>query len=143
VDIRPFNESDEPDVIALWSAVFGYPAPHNDPASIIRHKLDFQRDLFFIARLDGRLVVMGGYDGHRGWVYSLAVLPQVRRRGIGMSLMRHVERELEGRGCPKVNLLVLASNAATVAFYEKLGYCVEERVSMGKVLGSASDDRVK
>ena len=49
-------------------------------------------------------------------------------------MMRHVERELAAR-CPKVNLQVLASNAATVAFYQKLGYAVEERVSMGKVLG--------
>ena len=53
-------------------------------------------------------------------------------------MMRHVERELAGRGCPKVNLQVLASNAATVAFYEKLGYSVEERVSMGKLLGAGS-----
>ena len=49
--------------------------------------------------------------------------------------MRHVERELAARGCPKVNLQVLAANAATVAFYQKLGYVVEERVSLGKLLG--------
>jgi ribosomal protein S18 acetylase RimI-like enzyme len=52
--------------------------------------------------------------------------------------MRHVERELAARGCPKVNLQVAASNAATVAFYHKLGYAVEERVSMGKLLGPAA-----
>ena len=142
MDIRPFHESDEADVIALWTDMFGYTAPHNDPATVIRHKLAVQRELFFVATLDDRLVgtIMGGYDGHRGWIYSLAVGPEVRRRGIGTALMRHVERELAGRGCPKVNLQVLASNAATVAFYEKLGYSVEERVSMGKLLGSASDD---
>ena len=137
MDIRPFHESDEADVIALWTGVFGYTAPHNDPATVIRHKLAVQRELFFVARLDRRLVgtVMGGYDGHRGWVYSLAVVPEMRRRGVGTALVRHVERELAGRGCPKVNLQLLASNAATVAFYEKLGYAVEERVSMGKLLG--------
>jgi ribosomal protein S18 acetylase RimI-like enzyme len=94
MDIRPFQESDEAEVIALWICVFGYPSPHNDPTTVIRHKLAVQRELFFVARLDGRLVgtVMGGYDGHRGWVYSLAVGPEVRRRGIGTALMRHVER---------------------------------------------------
>ena len=50
-------------------------------------------------------------------------------------MMQHLERELASRGCSKVNLQVLASNAATVAFYQKLGYAVEERVSMGKLLG--------
>jgi ribosomal protein S18 acetylase RimI-like enzyme len=136
MDIRPFHESDEPDVIALWSEVFGSTAAHNRPAALIRQKLAVQRELFFVARLGGRLAgtVMGGYDGHRGWVYSLAVRPDLRRRGVGTALMRHLERELASWGCPKINLQVLATNVATVAFYEKLGYSVEERISMGKVL---------
>src|SRR6185312_8934376 len=136
IDIRAIDESDEETVIALWTAVFGYSAPHNQPAAVIRCKLAVQRDLFFVALLDGMLVgtVMGGYDGHRGWVYALAVAPEVRHRGIGTALIRHVERALKERRCPKVNLQVLASNAGTVTFYEKLGYGVEERVSMGKIL---------
>jgi ribosomal protein S18 acetylase RimI-like enzyme len=77
---------------------------------------------------------MGGYDGHRGWIYSLAVSPTCRHRGIGRTLMQHVESRLLRLGCPKINLQVLTSNAATVEVYAKLGYRVEERVSMGKVL---------
>ena len=72
-------------------------------------------------------------------MYALAVSPPARRRGVGTALMRHVERELAARGCPKVNLQVLAANAATVAFYLNLGYAVEERVSMGKLLGEADE----
>jgi ribosomal protein S18 acetylase RimI-like enzyme len=89
-----------------------------------------------VALLDDKLVgtVMGGYDGHRGWIYSLAVTPSARRRGIGAKLVTYVERELAARGCPKVNLQLLASNAGTVAFYQKLGYAVEARISMGKLL---------
>jgi ribosomal protein S18 acetylase RimI-like enzyme len=142
MEIRLFHESDASAVIALWKDVFAYAEPRNEPAAVIRQKLAFQRELFFVALLDGVVVgtVMGGYDGHRGWVYSLAVSPQVRRRGIGAALMRHVEHELARRGCPKVNLQVLASNAATVAFYKKVGYAVEERISMGKLLGPAASD---
>ena len=77
---------------------------------------------------------MGGYDGHRGWIYSLAVAPRFRRRGIGTALVRHVEKALLGRGCPKINLQVLPSNSDVVAFYRKLGYKVEERISIGRVL---------
>jgi ribosomal protein S18 acetylase RimI-like enzyme len=132
--IRTFEEADEAAVTRLWQDVFAYPQARNAPAKVIRDKLAVQRDLFFVALVDGELVgtVMGGYDGHRGWVYSLAVRPDVRRRGIGAGLMRHIERELARRGCPKINLQVLASNAATVAFYKNLGYAVEERISMGK-----------
>src|SRR5690242_20304821 len=97
IEIRAFDESDGEQVIALWTAVFGYSAPHNLPAAVIRCKLAVQRDLFFVALLDGRLVgtVMGGYDGHRGWVYSLAVASEVRHRGIGTALIRHVEQGLK------------------------------------------------
>jgi ribosomal protein S18 acetylase RimI-like enzyme len=136
MDIRPFHEADEDAVVALWASVFAYPAHHNDPATVIRHKLAVQRELFFVAVEGDALLgtVMGGYDGHRGWIYSLAVHPEARRRGVGTALMRHVEGELARRGCPKINLQVLASNADVVAFYRTLGYAIEERVSMGKVL---------
>ena len=77
---------------------------------------------------------MAGYDGHRGWVYYVAVRPGQRRRGIATALMRRAEEGLARIGCPKLNLQVRASNQAVVAFYRKLGYQVEERVSMAKRL---------
>jgi ribosomal protein S18 acetylase RimI-like enzyme len=101
--------------------------------------LAVERDLFFVAAVDGAVVgtVMGGYDGHRGWVYSVAVDPRHRRRGIGAALLRRLEAALTERGCLKVNLQVRAWNAGVVPFYEKLGYRVEEVVSMGKRLYQA------
>jgi ribosomal protein S18 acetylase RimI-like enzyme len=136
LQIRTYDESDERAVTTLWKEVFAYTTPHNDPARSIRRKISVQRELFFVAQVDGRVVgtVMGGYDGHRGWIYSLAVTPAARRRGIGTALMKHVERELAQRGCPKINLQLLAANAATVAFYKSLGYAVEERINMGKII---------
>jgi ribosomal protein S18 acetylase RimI-like enzyme len=140
MEIRVFEESDERDVVALWKHVFAYPEPRNDPAAVIRQKMAAQRDLFFVAVADGKVVgtVMGGYDGHRGWIYSLAVDSARRRQKLGTALIRHVEKALAERGSPKVNLQVLPSNAGAIEFYEKLGYCVEQRTSMGKVLGDAS-----
>lgn len=136
MEIRAYRESDENRVISLWNEVFAYTAPHNKPTAVIQHKLAVQRDLFFVAERGGELIgtLMAGYDGHRGWIYSVAVAPGARRQGTGTSLMKHAEAELASRGCPKVNLQVLTSNAGTVEFYRKLGYAVEERVSMGKLL---------
>ena len=138
MEVRPYEDPDEPAVIALWSDVLPPNAPHNDPATCIRKKLAVERDLFFVAEVEGAVVgtVMGGYDGHRGWVYSVAVKPQHRRQGIGAALIHRLEAALAQRGCLKVNLQVRASNAEVIAFYEKLGYGVEELFSMGKRLYS-------
>jgi len=134
--IRVYRDPDREAVIALWRSVFAYTTPHNEPALSIRRKMDAQPELFFVAEMDGLIAgtVMGGYDGHRGWIYSLAVAPELRGGGIGTALVRRAEEALARMGCPKVNLQVFQSNAGAVAFYEKLGYRVEERVSMGKIL---------
>jgi len=139
LNIRTFRESDTPSVVALLTSVFGATAPHNDPTIIIADKLAVQPDLFLVALAQDRMVgtLMGGYDGHRGWVYSFAVAADVRRRGIGTALIRRLEQVLAAKGCRKVNLQVRAHNAAAVAFYENSGFDVEDRVSMGKVLSSS------
>ena len=136
MQIRTFLESDEAAVIALWNEVFGYTAAHNEAAEVIRRKLALDRDLFFVAVQEGAIVgtVMGGYDGHRGWIYAVAVSEPHRGRGTGTALVRHVEQALRALGCPKINLQVLGTNSGAVRFYEKLGYSVEERISMGKIV---------
>ena len=73
-------------------------------------------------------------NGHRGWLYSVAVRNDVRRNGVGTALVRQAEQALQALGCGKVNLQVRAANEAIVSFYEGLGYVVEERASLGKRL---------
>ena len=103
---------------------------------MIRNKLRVQPELLLVAEAEGELVgaVMAGFDGVRGWIYHLAVLPEFRRRGIATALVREAEEGLAGLGCPKINLQVRAENADVVEFYRAAGYEVEERVSMGKTL---------
>ncbi len=123
-------------VIALWESAFGYAGAHNAPGFAIDQKVAAADGLFFVALLGGQPVgtIMAGYDGHRGWLYSLAVAAAHRRGGIGTALVRHAEAELATRGCAKINLQVLPANASVTGFYRALGYAVEERVSMGKRL---------
>ena len=75
---------------------------------------------------------MAGYDGHRGWIYSLAVHHNQRNQGIASDLLKHAENQLIDRGCMKINLQILAGNESVQAFYKANGYSVEQRVNMGK-----------
>jgi ribosomal protein S18 acetylase RimI-like enzyme len=78
---------------------------------------------------------MAGYDGHRGWLYSLGVHPDVRREGVARALLETAERALAALGCPKVNLQVLADNDLAKDFWRAAGYAQDEVVSFGKRLG--------
>ena len=139
--IRTYSESDEAAVAELWREVFPGSPSWNHPETDIQRKLSVQRELFLVAVLGSEIVgtAMAGYDGHRGWVYYVAVSPRHRRQGIGTALMNNVEQRLASLGCPKLNLQVRASNHEVVSFYENLGYEVEERISMGKHLEKASN----
>jgi ribosomal protein S18 acetylase RimI-like enzyme len=99
--------------------------------------LNIGDQLFFVAESDNNIAVgtiMVGYDGHRGWIYSLAVDPKQRKKGIGTMLLKHAEKVLKSLNCPKVNLQIETWNKEVVEFYRKNGYQVEERISMGKIL---------
>ena len=136
MEIRKFDGEDESAVIALWTEVLPPNAPHNDPSRAIRQKVAFDPDLFFVALVDGVVggTVMGGFDGHRGWIYSVAVLPAFRKQGIGTKLILHVEAALADLGCLKINLQVRTTNKSVIAFYRKLGYSVDDVISLGKRL---------
>jgi ribosomal protein S18 acetylase RimI-like enzyme len=134
--VRYSDPTHRPQVVALWREVFGYDTPRNSPSLAIDKKLAIKDGLLFVA-MEGETVVgtaMAGYDGHRGWLYSIAVLPAYRRKGLGAALVAHAEKALGDLGCMKVNLQILASNEVTSSFYKRLGYTIEPRVSMGKEL---------
>ncbi|MGQ0510638.1 MAG: GNAT family acetyltransferase [Betaproteobacteria bacterium] len=135
MEIRRYQAADEGAVIALWEAC-GLTRPWNDARKDIARKMAEQPELFLVGTVDGGLVAtaMAGYDGHRGWVYYLAVAPGYRRNAFGRALMQEIERLLLARGCPKVNLQVRTDNAEVIEFYRRLGYSVDDRVSLGRRL---------
>ena len=133
--IRAYADQDEAAVIALWQAV-GLVVPWNDPAKDIARKCAKDRELFLVGELDGELIAsaMGGYEGHRGWVNYLAVLPEHQHKGYAKQLMAALESQLTALGCPKINLQVRSSNTEVIGFYESLGFEQDACVSLGKRL---------
>ncbi|PKP65701.1 MAG: GNAT family acetyltransferase [Alphaproteobacteria bacterium HGW-Alphaproteobacteria-7] len=134
MQIRRYQDSDFEGVDRLWREAFPDDPPRNQAAFAIPAKLAFQPDFFFVACPDDTIAgtVMAGYDGHRGWLYAVAVGEQHRRSGIGTALVRAAESALHGLGCNKINLQVRAGNEEVTAFYTRIGYAVEDRISLGR-----------
>ena len=135
VTIRPFRPQDKAGIIALWRNC-NLVVPWNDPAKDIEMKLAVDPELFLVAVSRDGVVgsAMGGYEGHRGWIYYLAVHPDLQRTGLGSELVSQIEELLAERNCPKVNLMVRRTNTAVISFYEKLGYEESDVVCLGKKL---------
>ena len=133
--IRTFTVSDTDTVIKLWQDC-GLTRPWNDPALDIERKLKIGSDLFLVGIRADHLVatLMGGYDGHRGWVNYLAVCPKYRGSGLGRLIMQDFETRLLKLGCPKINLQIRSGNQDVIDFYNAIGYSDDNAVSMGKRL---------
>jgi ribosomal protein S18 acetylase RimI-like enzyme len=133
--IREYSEANHDDVISLWGEC-GLLVPQNDPSKDIARKLCVDRDLFIIGVVDNNIVatVIGGYDGHRGWISYLAVKPSEQRKGLGQAIMKAVEARLKNKGCPKINLQVRNTNKDVVNFYHAIGYGDDNVISLGKRL---------
>ena len=129
---RKFQDTDRSALIELWNQVFPDDPAHNEPSIVITEKLAVD-DLIFVAEHEGKLVgaCMAGYDGHRGWLYAVAVLKEQRRNGTGAALVKYTMQSLKDIGCRKVNLQIRATNTEVASFYKSLGFATEERLSMG------------
>jgi ribosomal protein S18 acetylase RimI-like enzyme len=135
MQIRPYEPSDELAVVALWQEC-DLTRPWNDPRKDIARKLKVQPELFLVGAVNGQVIAsaMAGYEGHRGWVNYLAVSQAHRGHGYGKKLMQRVEQLFLEAGCPKINLLVRATNSGIIEFYRRMGYAQDEAVSLGKRL---------
>jgi ribosomal protein S18 acetylase RimI-like enzyme len=135
MEIRTFRENDRAEVIDLWEQC-GLLAPQNDPQEDIDKKMVSGADLFLVGvdREGLAATVMGGYDGHRGWAYYLAVRQNARRLGRGREIMAELENRLRSLGCQKINLQIRTNNKKVLAFYFSLGFLEDDVLSLGKRL---------
>jgi ribosomal protein S18 acetylase RimI-like enzyme len=135
MQIRCYRSEDEPFVVTLWQRC-NLVRPWNDPHLDICRKLKVNPEWFLVGFVEHQLVatLMAGYEGHRGWLNYLAVAPEFQRRGFACAIVEEAERLLRKAGCPKINLQIRATNKGVIEFYRRLGYSVDDAVSMGKRL---------
>ncbi len=135
MQIRNYDSGDESQVIDLWIKC-DLVRPWNNPKRDIERKLRIDPDLFLVGILNSKIVatVMGGYEGHRGWINYLAVDPSQQRKRYGTMIMEEIEEKLKAKGAPKINIQIRSTNKSVVDFYKSIGYKIDDVVGMGKRL---------
>jgi ribosomal protein S18 acetylase RimI-like enzyme len=135
VIVKPYSSQNMDDVIDLWNRC-NLLRSWNDPKKDIKRKLKVNPELFLLGFIDNKVIatVVGGYDGHRGWINYLAVDPAYKQSGFGKQIMEAVEEKIGALGCPKINIQVRADNKDTLKFYKDIGYKIDKVVSIGKRL---------
>jgi ribosomal protein S18 acetylase RimI-like enzyme len=121
--IEPIGDHDREAVVALWRAC-GLVVPHNPPLADIELAAGKPNSDILLGFTGNALVasVLVGHDGHRGWLYYLAVAPERQGEGCGAAMVRAAEAWLRDRGIRKAELMVRETNAGVIGFYERIGY---------------------
>jgi ribosomal protein S18 acetylase RimI-like enzyme len=135
LSIAPIGDADIAGVIALWQAC-DLTRPWNDPAADIALARRGPNSAILIGRDGGAVIATAlvGHDGHRGWVYYVAVDPARREQGFGRAIMNAAEDWLRAHNIEKLQLMVRGDNSKVQAFYGSLGYVEQERVLFAKWL---------
>ncbi len=117
--IRPYAAADEAAVVALWQRC-SLTRPQNNPGLDIERKMKVNPEPFLVGEIDSKVMatVMGGYEGHRGWINYLGVDPSLQRKGYGRQMMDAVEEKIRALGAPKINLQVRNDNSRALGFYQ-------------------------
>lgn len=133
--IRAIEDRDIEKVVRVWTAA-GVTRPWNDPRRDIELCRQGSHSTILVGERDGMIVatVQVGEDGHRGWVYYVAVEPEQQGAGLGRAMMEAAEEWLRARGIWKLNLLVRGDNSGVIEFYERLGYRNTSVVCLQKVI---------
>ncbi|GAA1409579.1 GNAT family acetyltransferase [Glutamicibacter uratoxydans] len=123
MDIAELEEAMIPQAVELWERT-GLTRPWNDAAADARQALSTETSTILALVHGGSLqaTAMAGFDGHRGWLYYVAVDPQLQSRGLGKRIVQEAIEWLKGRGAVKVQLMIRSENKKVAEFYEALGF---------------------
>jgi ribosomal protein S18 acetylase RimI-like enzyme len=133
--INPAEDADETGIVALWERC-ELTRPWNDPKADLARARKGPDSAILVGR-DGNSIlatVMVGHDGHRGWLYYVAVDPDHRKNGHGRAIVTAAEDWLRARGIEKLQLMVRPDNTHAQAFCETLDFDEQIRIVYAKWL---------
>jgi ribosomal protein S18 acetylase RimI-like enzyme len=131
VSIRVGRREDIDGVLALWAQARSAAATTHDDAESVARLLDHTPDALLVADCEGELVgvLLVAWDGWRGNMYRLAVLPAWRRRGIARRLVEAGHERLRGKGARRITALVAHAEGQATGLWRATGYDLDTQLS--------------
>ncbi len=123
--IRRLTLEDYGSLVILWEkSGLPYRSRGRDSKDAIQKQMEESPDFFLGAFLEGELVgcVIASFDGRKGWINRVAVLPEHRRKGIGRKLISAAEEVLKKKGARIIGVLIFESNTSSLNLFKELGY---------------------
>ncbi|TFG25877.1 MAG: GNAT family N-acetyltransferase [Promethearchaeota archaeon] len=119
------------DLIQIWRES-GVSVGSSDEEDQIKKVLDRNPNLFLVGIIDNKViaVVIGAFDGRRGYVHHLAVSPKSQNKGYGRKLMEELNERFRNLNVHKVHLFIEKYNEGVINFYKKLGWEIRDDLIM-------------
>ena len=129
-NVREGREPDVAAVLELWAGARSVAARTPDTRQGLERLLARDDGSLLVAELDGQIVgaLIATWDGWRGNLYRLAVLPEHRRRGIARVLVEHGERRLVAMGAKRISALVGRDESVAERLWTAAGYERDELI---------------
>ena len=123
------------EIIKIWEEC-NLTRPWNNPSDDIKNAILNPTSTILLLCSNDKIIgtVMVGYDGHRGWIYYLAVAKEFQKMGFGKTLVLEAEKWLKANNVPKVNLMIRTANIKVKEFYESMKYIQSDVITMEKWL---------
>jgi ribosomal protein S18 acetylase RimI-like enzyme len=120
---RPATSADAAAVVALWREAAAEPSRTDDVESV-RRLIARDPAALILVEVDDKLVgsVIAGWDGWRGSIHRLVVVPSRRRRGLGRRLVQQAEARLAEAGAVRSQAIVVETDQRAVDFWRSSGW---------------------
>jgi ribosomal protein S18 acetylase RimI-like enzyme len=131
IGVRVAGHDDIDGVLAVWEEARSAAAMTPDDADAVARLIDHTPDALLVAECDGEVVgvLVAAWDGWRGNMYRLAVLPAHRGRGIGRRLVEAGHERLRAKGARRVTALVARGEEEAVGLWRATGYRLDEQMA--------------
>jgi len=131
MNIEKFKMQHYHDIVELWRRA-GIGVGSSDTKDEIAAVLKRNPELFLIGKEKEKVVavIIGAFDGRRGYVHHLAVDPNYQKKGYGKAMINDLMERFRKKKVHKIHLFIEKLNKGVMDFYSKHGWEIRDDLIM-------------